>query len=105
MFYSLSHFPEMIKDVYTVGRSESCDCILTTQEMKSKWLNVISKVHFRIYKERIHNTNETVVYLEDMSQNGTFVDKVKVGRGNRIIIETNSEIALANVSFSGNYTF
>lgn len=94
----------MVKDVYTVGRADSCDHILSTQEMRSKWLNVISKEHFRIYKERICNSNETVVYLEDMSQNGTFVDKVRIGRGNRVIIESNSEIALSCATLSI-YTF
>lgn len=97
---SLNHFSEMVKDVYTVGRADSCDHILSTQEMRSKWLNVISKEHFRIYKERICNSNETVVYLEDMSQNGTFVDKVRIGRGNRVIIESNSEIALSCATLS-----
>ncbi|XP_050456072.1 serine/threonine-protein kinase Chk2-like isoform X3 [Cataglyphis hispanica] len=89
---------EMIKESYTLGRSESCDITLTTNEMQLKWLNAISKVHFRIFRERINN--EFVIYLEDMSYNGTFVDKVKVGRGNRVIITNNSEIAVAKINFS-----
>lgn len=93
----------MMRDSYSVGRSESCDICMTSQEMKLKWLNAISKVHFRIYKEHIGNTNETVVFLEDMSQNGTFVEKTKVGRGKRVIIGSNSEIALANEKFSGDF--
>lgn len=69
--------------------------------MNRKWLNAISKVHFRIYRERIKNTNETVVYLEDMSHNGTFVDRNLVGSGKRVILGNNSEIALARNNFTG----
>ncbi|XP_020296847.1 ovarian-specific serine/threonine-protein kinase Lok-like [Pseudomyrmex gracilis] len=85
---------------YTLGRSEHCDIHICTDHVNLKWLNVISKVHFSIYRDKINNTNETVVYLEDKSQNGTFVNKVKVGRGNRVIIENKAEIALAKETFS-----
>lgn len=91
---------EMAKESYTIGRSTTCDVVFTTNEMKLKWLNIISKVHFRIVRERINNSNEFIVYLEDMSHNGTFVDKIKVGRGNRVIIENNSEIAIAQMNFT-----
>lgn len=94
----------MAKESYTIGRSTTCDVVFTTNEMKLKWLNIISKVHFRIVRERINNSNEFIVYLEDMSHNGTFVDKIKVGRGNRVIIENNSEIAIAQMNFTSNCT-
>lgn len=96
----------MIKDtVYTLGRSPSCDICLTSNELQSKQLSVISKTHFRIYKERVGNTNEIVVYLEDSSHNGTYVNQELVGHGRRVIIGNNSEIALAKSSFSCTYLF
>ncbi|KAG7209009.1 hypothetical protein KM043_015176 [Ampulex compressa] len=86
---------EMTKNAYTLGRSENCDIRVTTMELKLKWLNVISKVHFRITKEYINgNSTDTVVYLEDLSQNGTFVNKEKVGRGNKVVLESNDIISL-----------
>ncbi|KAG5334487.1 CHK2 kinase, partial [Acromyrmex charruanus] len=92
---------EMMKDtVYTLGRSPSCDICLTLNELQSKQLSVISKTHFRIYRERVGNTNEIVVYLEDSSHNGTYVNQELVGHGRRVIIGNNSEIALAKSSFS-----
>ncbi|XP_019885390.1 serine/threonine-protein kinase Chk2 [Camponotus floridanus] len=91
---------ELVRESYTLGRSMSCDIIITNNELRPKYLNIISKVHFRITRERINNSNEFVVYLEDMSHNGTFVDKIKVGRGNRVIITNNSEIAVAQEKFS-----
>jgi len=91
----------MIKNVnYTVGRSMDCDIYLTTNELPTKWLNVISKTHFRIYREFISNMNETVVYLEDLSHNGTYVDDELVGCGKRVIIGNNAKIALVKTSFT-----
>ncbi|XP_076183313.1 ovarian-specific serine/threonine-protein kinase Lok isoform X1 [Ptiloglossa arizonensis] len=87
---------EMIKDVYTLGRSEKCDICITEKELKSKWLSVMSKVHFRITREFIDgNTNDAVIYLEDLSQNGTFINKQRVGRGKKVVIESNNVISLA----------
>lgn len=99
----MSYFPELVRESYTLGRSMSCDIILTNNELTQRYLSVISKVHFRLIRERINNSNEFVVYLEDMSHNGTFVDKIKVGRGNRVIITNNSEIAVAQQKFSSNH--
>ncbi|CAK9828062.1 Ovarian-specific serine/threonine-protein kinase Lok [Anthophora retusa] len=87
---------EMTKNIYTLGRSETCDICVTKNELKPKWLSVMSKVHFKITREFIDgNTIDAVVYLEDLSQNGTFVNKKKVGRGNKIVLESNDVISLA----------
>ncbi|XP_034194757.2 ovarian-specific serine/threonine-protein kinase Lok isoform X1 [Osmia lignaria lignaria] len=86
---------EMTKNIYTLGRSESCDIAVTKNELKPKWLSVMSKVHFRITREFINSTNDAVVYLEDLSQNGTFINKEKIGRGNKVVIESNDVISLA----------
>lgn len=93
----------MSGDVYTLGRAETCNIIMNSSIMKENWLNTISKVHFRIYREHIGNTNETVIYLEDTSSNGTFVDKVLVGRNKRVILDNHSEISLSKDILLGNY--
>jgi len=90
-----------MKDInYTVGRSVDCDIYMTINELPLKWLNVISKTHFRIYREFISNMNETVVYLEDLSHNGTYVDEELVGYGKRVIIGNNAKIALVRANFT-----
>ncbi|XP_066593800.1 ovarian-specific serine/threonine-protein kinase Lok isoform X2 [Prorops nasuta] len=100
--YGCFYFSEMIKDEYTMGRSDSCDICFTKDNIKPKWLGVISKVHCKIIKERIINGNndDIVVYLEDTSQNGTFVNKVLVGKGKRILLESNDIISLAQPVFA-----
>ncbi|XP_043258225.1 serine/threonine-protein kinase Chk2-like isoform X1 [Colletes gigas] len=87
---------EMTKDVYTLGRSEKCDICITENELKPKWLSVMSKQHFRITREFINsNINDAIIYLEDLSQNGTFINKVKIGRGKKVVLESNDVISLA----------
>ncbi|KAL0104825.1 hypothetical protein PUN28_016457 [Cardiocondyla obscurior] len=90
---------DLVRDIsYSCGRSMSCDISVTLNDVdnNSSLLNVLSKVHFCIYKERIEN--DIVVYLEDKSHNGTYVDANLVGRGNRVIIGHNSKIHLARVN-------
>nr|XP_012136829.1 PREDICTED: serine/threonine-protein kinase Chk2 isoform X2 [Megachile rotundata] len=87
---------EMTKDVYTLGRLDTCDICVTEKELKPKWLLVMSKIHFKITREYIDgNTEDAVVYLEDLSHNGTFINKKRVGRGNKVVLESNDIISLA----------
>lgn len=91
-----------MKDAYTLGRSENCDICVTHKELKPKWLSVMSKTHFKITREYIHDSsNDAIAYLEDLSQNGTFVNKKKVGRGNKIVLESNDLISLAQPAVTG----
>ncbi|KAL2739524.1 ovarian-specific serine/threonine-protein kinase Lok-like [Vespula maculifrons] len=92
---------EMTKDEYTLGRAESCDICVNSKEFRAKWVSVISKVHFRIIREYIgENTNDSVVYLEDLSHNGTFVNKERVGNRKRVVLESNDVISLAQPYFA-----
>lgn len=97
-------FIELINDVYTMGRSESCDICVTKNEFKPKWVGVMSKVHFKITREFIDgNTKDAITYLEDVSQNGTFVNKKRVGKGNKVVLESNDVISLAQPGVAGKY--
>ncbi|XP_012275239.1 serine/threonine-protein kinase Chk2 [Orussus abietinus] len=89
---------EMSKGEYTLGRSPSCD-IHVAQDSKLKWTSTVSKVHFRIIKESISDTNDMVVYLEDLSHNGTFVNKILVGQKKRVVLENNDMISITQAKF------
>ncbi|XP_046427711.1 ovarian-specific serine/threonine-protein kinase Lok [Neodiprion fabricii] len=88
---------EMTMNEYTLGRAAHCNICLTEQHLDSKkWWGVISKLHFRITRVIVSpGTNDMVVYLEDTSHNGTFVNKLLVGKGKRIILEHGDVIGLA----------
>ncbi|XP_034945472.1 ovarian-specific serine/threonine-protein kinase Lok-like [Chelonus insularis] len=92
---------QMTKEIYTFGRDPNCDGIFTAQNiLKQNLLMAISKIHFKIIRKVINNKNDKVVYLEDSSQNGTFVNKVKVGRGKRVVLDNNDVISLAEGDIS-----
>ncbi|XP_058800439.1 ovarian-specific serine/threonine-protein kinase Lok-like [Phymastichus coffea] len=87
----------LTKDQYTFGRLADCD-ICVKNKLAPKREQVISKLHFRIYREKIVTSNgieDDVVYLKDESQNGTFVNNISVGRGRSIILVNNDLIAVA----------
>lgn len=96
---------EMTKDEYTFGRSENCDVCITENEFQGKFHKLISKVQFKIIREYISdNTNDTVIYLIDLSSNGTFVNKQLIGKGKKIVIESNDTIGVLKSKFQA-YVF
>lgn len=48
--------------------------------------------------------NSYIAYIEDHSGNGTFVNRELVGKGRRLPLNNNSEIALSVWSNKGNFT-
>ncbi|KAL7293565.1 hypothetical protein TKK_0013004 [Trichogramma kaykai] len=95
------HTVVLTKDEYTFGRLKSCDiCIKDKIPLKKE--QVISKTHFRIYREKCGTSNgveDDVVYLHDESQNGTFVNNNLVGKNNRVVLVNNDLIAVAKQHF------
>lgn len=49
--------------------------------------------------------NSYIAYIEDHSGNGTFVNRELVGKGRRLPLNNNSEIALSVWSNKGNIIF
>ncbi|KAI9598959.1 kinase-like domain-containing protein [Syncephalis fuscata] len=79
---------------YLLGRHRECDVIFES--------SLISNRHCLIYKvnERRHNPSfeeqgRERVFVEDLSSNGTFVNGVKIGRGNRRELVHGDELQLA----------
>ncbi|XP_039514138.1 serine/threonine-protein kinase Chk2 [Pimephales promelas] len=75
---------------YTFGRDSRCDyAFLNSIIKKSARYKTYSKKQFRIFKD------DSLVYLEDLSGNGTWVDDEKLGQGKQRVLSNNSVIALA----------
>lgn len=75
---------------YSFGRDKRCDYSFSNSILKkSPYFNTYSKKHFRIFRD------ENLVYLEDLSGNGTWVDDEKLGNGKQSLLSNNSVIALA----------
>lgn len=81
-------------DKYVFGRDASSDVCFNTPELsKLPIFGTISKTHFIIHREV--KDGSTLVFIEDRSSNGTFVNGDKVGRERKRILNNNDEIALS----------
>nr|CAD7442478.1 unnamed protein product [Timema bartmani] len=97
----LEAFQELVKDVTTCGRASTCDIVITDEEANEKVLGTISKKHFRILKKTFTLDGDTRynVFLEDMSSNGTFINKNIVGKGSEVKLHTNDRISISSANF------
>ncbi|XP_060048900.1 serine/threonine-protein kinase Chk2 isoform X1 [Erinaceus europaeus] len=86
---------ECVNDSYWFGRDRSCEyCFNEPLLKKTDKYRTYSKKHFRIFRET-GPKNSSIAYIEDQSGNGTFVNKVLVGKGKRLPLHNNAEIALS----------
>ncbi|KAJ8415296.1 hypothetical protein AAFF_G00422760 [Aldrovandia affinis] len=78
-----------IEEDYWFGRDKACHYCFNDPIMRlSEKYTTYSKKHFRVFRE------QNIVYIEDMSGNGTFVDGILVGKGKRRPLANNAVIAL-----------
>ncbi|XP_077457018.1 serine/threonine-protein kinase Chk2 isoform X2 [Stigmatopora argus] len=81
---------DCMEDDYLFGRDSKCDYVLDDPDRKgSLRFRIYSKQHFRVYKEGDQ------VFVEDLSNNGTFVDGDKIGRNKKLPLVNNAVLALA----------
>ncbi|XP_061586129.1 serine/threonine-protein kinase Chk2 [Cololabis saira] len=81
---------DCLEDQYLFGRDLKCDHVLgDPSEKRSKKFRIYSKKHFRIFRE------DGQVFVEDKSNNGTFVDGVLVGLNKKLPLVNNAVLALA----------
>uniref|UniRef100_A0A0A9XSM7 Ovarian-specific serine/threonine-protein kinase Lok n=1 Tax=Lygus hesperus TaxID=30085 RepID=A0A0A9XSM7_LYGHE len=89
---------ELTEDIYTIGREPKCAVSITKYDVKPELYRQISKVQCRISRSQV-NDDEYVVFLEDLSSNGTFVNRQKVGKGEKMVISSDDEISFALADF------
>ncbi|XP_026476145.1 ovarian-specific serine/threonine-protein kinase Lok-like [Ctenocephalides felis] len=82
---------DLSKLEYAVGR-ENCDINLTTDEKSFEHLHFISRTHFKLKRD----SRNSLVYLEDFSRNGTFINGEKVDKGNQRILQNEDVIAIGS---------
>ncbi|XP_038201559.1 serine/threonine-protein kinase Chk2 isoform X2 [Arvicola amphibius] len=86
---------DCVSDNYWFGRDKSCEyCFDGPLLRKTEKYRTYSKKHFRIFRE-MGPKNSYIVYIEDHSGNGTFVNTELIGKGKRRPLSNNSEIALS----------
>ncbi|XP_051018120.1 serine/threonine-protein kinase Chk2 [Acomys russatus] len=90
-------FPNLdcVNDSYWFGRDKSCEyCFDGPLLRRTEKYRSYSKKHFCIFRE-MGPKNSHIVYIEDHSGNGTFVNSELIGKGKRRPLSNNSEIALS----------
>ncbi|EPY75319.1 serine/threonine-protein kinase Chk2 [Camelus ferus] len=86
---------ECVNDNYWFGRDRNCEyCFDEPLLKRTDKYRTYSKKHFRIFRE-MGPKNSFIAYIEDHSGNGTFVNRELVGKGRRLPLSNNSEIALS----------
>ncbi|KAF6717754.1 Serine/threonine-protein kinase Chk2, partial [Oryzias melastigma] len=81
---------DCIADEYLFGRDSKCSYVFgEAEERGSQYFRTYSKRHFRIFREDSH------VFLEDLSNNGTFVDGLLVGKDKKLPLVNNAVLSLA----------
>ncbi|XP_015111482.1 ovarian-specific serine/threonine-protein kinase Lok isoform X2 [Diachasma alloeum] len=90
----------LYKDVYRAGKEEDHEIIFNIDNIKKLGVEVISRLHFTIERLFINTKNDFVVILSDHSRNGTFVNRRKIGKNNRVVLENGDKIAVGRSQFT-----
>nr|XP_033812176.1 serine/threonine-protein kinase Chk2 isoform X2 [Geotrypetes seraphini] len=86
---------DCISDEYWFGRDKKCDYSFDRPTInRTDTFKTYSKKHFRIFRE-MGPGNSYLVFIEDHSGNGTFLNREEIGKGNRLPLTNNDEIALS----------
>uniref|UniRef100_A0AAX7V9D5 Serine/threonine-protein kinase Chk2 n=1 Tax=Astatotilapia calliptera TaxID=8154 RepID=A0AAX7V9D5_ASTCA len=81
---------DCIEDQYLFGRDSKCNYVLEDpNDRNSRKFRIYSKKHFRIYREG------SEVFVEDLSNNGTFLDGIPIGKDKKLPLVNNAVISLA----------
>ncbi|XP_020505389.1 serine/threonine-protein kinase Chk2 [Labrus bergylta] len=83
---------DCVEDQYLFGRDSKCNYVLDDpDERGSKKFRIYSKKHFRIYREG------SEVFVEDYSNNGTFIDGTLIGKDKKLPLVNNAVLALSEI--------
>uniref|UniRef100_A0A8D0GPL5 Serine/threonine-protein kinase Chk2 n=1 Tax=Sphenodon punctatus TaxID=8508 RepID=A0A8D0GPL5_SPHPU len=86
---------DCVNEEYWFGRDKSCDYSFAKLGLAETDLyKNYSKKHFRIFRE-MGPKSLYVAYIEDHSANGTFLNKKLIGKGKRLPLTHDSEIAIS----------
>lgn len=86
------YLPSIVLDKpeFILGRDKGCDVVITKNNF-ARSVDVISKNHFRIHCDPNDNT---VVFITDLSKNGTFVNSVPIGKNKTVVLKHKDLISI-----------
>lgn len=86
------------KQPFRIGRSKHCDVVLEGTQLQN-FVSNVSKEHFILTKDPQYD----IMYLTDVSKNGTFINGKKVRRQQKIPLKDANKIAVGHINCTGNY--
>lgn len=87
---------ELCRDVYTLGRKDTCNIFISCRNINPPLLGLISKEHFKISRDDTY-----VPYIEDLSKNGTYLNGGLIGKGHMSTLCTGDVIAIGSAKVEG----
>eukprot|EP00698_Gefionella_okellyi_P017356 TRINITY_DN505_c0_g1_i3.p1 TRINITY_DN505_c0_g1~~TRINITY_DN505_c0_g1_i3.p1 ORF type:complete len:578 (-),score=120.79 TRINITY_DN505_c0_g1_i3:256-1989(-) len=84
---------DLISNEIVIGRAPSCDVSFDDKRISAKHCKIVRLVDER--KGTGSKATQDVYLVEDLSTNGTFINKKKIGKGQKSVITTGAELALS----------
>lgn len=79
-------------EVFKIGRTTECDLNLETFDLDPKFINMISREHFTIFKD----SEYPVTYIKDHSRFGTYLNDILIGKDNVHVLQTDDVISVGS---------
>uniref|UniRef100_A0A8C5LPD5 Serine/threonine-protein kinase Chk2 n=1 Tax=Leptobrachium leishanense TaxID=445787 RepID=A0A8C5LPD5_9ANUR len=86
---------DCVNNDYVFGRDKQCDYTFDRREVnKTDKYKTYSKRHFRIFRDSEKELSP-IAFIEDLSGNGTYLNKELIGKDKKLPLTNNAEIALS----------
>ncbi|CAG9102216.1 unnamed protein product [Plutella xylostella] len=85
---------DLIKPEFTLGRALNCSFVMKKDIIKDDIIKNVSKLHFVLKRDTSEPLSPAII--TDLSYNGTYVNNVKIGKGNSRVLDDNDEIAITH---------
>ncbi|XP_045772874.1 ovarian-specific serine/threonine-protein kinase Lok [Maniola jurtina] len=85
---------DLIKADFTLGRAPSCTFVMKKDLIKDDIVKSVSKQQFVIQRDLTEPLNPAII--TDLSYNGTFINGVKIGKGNSRVLDDNDVISVTH---------
>ncbi|XP_041979245.1 ovarian-specific serine/threonine-protein kinase Lok [Aricia agestis] len=89
---SKPEYYDLIAQEFTLGRALSSTIVIKKDIVHIDMLKIISKNHFVIRRDLSEALSPAI--LTDLSYNGTFINGIKIGKGNSRVLDDNDVIAM-----------
>ncbi|XP_045448052.1 ovarian-specific serine/threonine-protein kinase Lok-like [Melitaea cinxia] len=94
---SASHnaeYYDLIQPEFTLGRALTCTFPMTKDIIKENIIKNVSKQQFIIKRDLSESLNPAII--TDLSHNGTFINGVRIGKGNSRVLDDNDVISVTH---------